>query len=1599
MAAPGNISAGVGADGGLQDAMERLSGDPGLDPSSARNFGELWLTVLCQTMRISPQQGATVLGSQDGLSKAMASGAERGRGKDILSWLQGLLKYRQSLGRLISQDARVEPAIYSCLHPLHSCMFSKDAEVVKQAAMTLLAVAQTLPPQKIFLVVTSAIDPDNPRKPNAMLMGILAGMKTAPDNATRLKISRYLVYMCNLSTENLSTLLRMHLLQAARSTPLGISLLHYILMEMANVDPGLRNALCAQNIVDEFVIDSIKLLEQMYSSPQSRDNASPTFNARREALTSQLMSLGDMYRNFGEGAPVFLNADLQMRFIRIFKRGTRHSDLSVQLAASAVLFDLFETVASKDGHEKQVFGPQLYKALIFLLVESHADAKASAFDGVLREFVAHSLCQCVARLPHIPVDVLAKPLAAQIQLIGCEVYDFALLEVIMNHPRLSPNCAQVLVAMLGRYALGHPVYWRVAARLLAVATRRFQADVVDALQAIVKGAIKLLPPQNVAEVAGPGEAQRWVCICCLRAVVEMSKTDLRSKLSPLLQTVPESSTTPHIRDLQTLVNTPNELLPDLRLDDMVDGNVLSIEPAFGSTEGWQVSDVELSPTVTATGAPSPDVSNSKPNFSDPNLNSLAAGRQQKPEKQNLGEGILAGTSEIPPPSPRNSYRGPRVIKASNLSELRRENDAARSDRSGGSKRSRRSGRSVGSKRGSGSKSSTPQNEARGENSLISTSSSPSRKQDGGRKRGNPQKMQKGRGKAFVETTLGCTVQEDIARIREARLAKEKQKALAEERRRLRSAKIRKSMRRKFAHIKAVERPNSPLKPGEIRITRRVHKENREVTRKETYETASRLVQKWDVPLHAVFDEFTGKSKGFVRMLTRNEDMDDLSLDWTTMQSNEFLWCLRDLGVIPTMVAKQEAQHRFHCICSGEECSADTVDYELFRACILTLTRLRGVMCQELVTDEERVDAFCSWLRQRGCRVETMYALFNPDNQNVQLGVKAYPTRIRGVEEWEDGSCPEYDYCYLTRPQLRADNMIGAAISDVLEIIDDLLGSIFGWAGRFMCLTKCVDKRPMHARLSEKSANAIIDATLEELQLPTDRADVDWREILAMHVRRTLNMQGRLCPRNSTFDLIMERADARQVKAAEKGKAFVVEKKLVPIIPQATQMAIKRLYKPAEPPATVRMAVKVGFGSGLTTIPPSDESRGVYIPPKPMYRFGQSTLDRLHVRYVMPARAIIGALSDIIDYIISGKARKVLGVIYGPEYGQKGGPLAGTHEEWKKIKPKAKRIGPNRFKYPKTAPVLHPKEAEKVEHVKKREEQKWIKLQHKRDRERKKRRAELGKLLERQKKEKKEREQKEWEKNAPKRKEKEEKQKKMSLQKEKRKQKQKEMILEHKQRQQMKKVTDEAQRSENEEKEKKELYRRSKEAKKRQDQKAAARRKQAEDQAAELGLTVKHFKKNRRGTMTAKIRGEIAKAHQEKVRRDESRKESEEYARRREMTQAAVDARMAIEAQLKRQLEDGLQSETMQPFEYVRASHLQLSSAIFAMRMFLSIAPPHVLIICLLTKQLLHIYHISTLDLFALIFTSANWTFENSPGHRAGTLTSARSSSSGSFRAA
>ena len=58
-----------------------------------------------------------------------------------------------------------------------------------------------------------------------------------------------------------------------------------------------------------------------------------------------------------------------------------------------------------------------------------------------------------------------------------------------------------------------------------------------------------------------------------------------------------------------------------------------------------------------------------------------------------------------------------------------------------------------------------------------------------------------------------------------------------------------------------------------------------------------------------------------------------------MQQNEFLMCMTDMGIVPSMITKRRALHIFHMVTTGAN-SPDSVNFDLFRTNTSYITSLR-----------------------------------------------------------------------------------------------------------------------------------------------------------------------------------------------------------------------------------------------------------------------------------------------------------------------------------------------------------------------------------------------------------------------------------------------------------------------------------------------------------------------------------------------------------------------------------------------------------------------------------------------------------------------------------
>ena len=79
----------------LEKTAALLSKDSSIPLTSVETFGEIWLIILVQALKIPPQQAVTLLRTPGALSRGMSWGADNGKGADVLRWIRSLYANRQ----------------------------------------------------------------------------------------------------------------------------------------------------------------------------------------------------------------------------------------------------------------------------------------------------------------------------------------------------------------------------------------------------------------------------------------------------------------------------------------------------------------------------------------------------------------------------------------------------------------------------------------------------------------------------------------------------------------------------------------------------------------------------------------------------------------------------------------------------------------------------------------------------------------------------------------------------------------------------------------------------------------------------------------------------------------------------------------------------------------------------------------------------------------------------------------------------------------------------------------------------------------------------------------------------------------------------------------------------------------------------------------------------------------------------------------------------------------------------------------------------------------------------------------------------------------
>ena len=234
-----------------------------------------------------------------------------------------------------------------------------------------------------------------------------------------------------------------------------------------------------------------------------------------------------------------------------------------------------------------------------------------------------------------------------------------------------------------------------------------------------------------------------------------------------------------------------------------------------------------------------------------------------------------------------------------------------------------------------------------------------------------------------------------------------------------------------------------------------------------------------------------------------------------------------------------------------------------------------------------------------------------------------------------------------RKQSKEENMcvqlLDAPVIIVVQIIDDLLGEIFGVACHILPSQRR-SPRPRRATLSHRKGKDIVRDVLQKHGV-TKKVDVeDMQQLILVHARKVQEARTEIEAPHHIIEECLSVAEKTMVENADKGTFHVDVPKYRKKYSKLADQARDRLYQPSDPPARPKRMDKTGFGRSIRPLTAESIIKGEK--PKPKFRFGQSVISKLHARHIPPARVLISAIDDIIDFIVSGEARSSIEKTYG-----------------------------------------------------------------------------------------------------------------------------------------------------------------------------------------------------------------------------------------------------------------------------------------------------------------------------------------------------------------
>ena len=519
------------------------------------------------------------------------------------------------------------------------------------------------------------------------------------------------------------------------------------------------------------------------------------------------------------------------------------------------------------------------------------------------------------------------------------------------------------------------------------------------------------------------------------------------------------------------------------------------------------------------------------------------------------------------------------------------------------------------------------------------------------------------------------VDEDIRRIKMKRELQDQRKRLNEERRKLKSARVRDKLRKKFGHIQKRERDDQSLSERIVKTGRAHTKYLREQRAQRLFKEAETAFSEWREPLKHVFLQFTEVSEGYSQNDTTSRVFERQRDQLTSMQENEWLLFLREFDIVPCMLSMEKAKQIFHSINASRD-AHDSLTFTMFETALVKLIQTEISIVKVIDNFPDRVTAFMCYLRLLAMRTERELTLF------PELGgyLETRSHRMGSNRLWEGKGAPMVDVVYRV-PKL-IQKHLKRSIVDVLEIVDDLLGALLGTPGHF--LPPQQQSRPKHAKMDKSYGVAVVDNVLQAQQAedsffhaPLARQQAK-EMVVALRRSKQSELQSRIVVENKILRQCMQMAETKEIAAARKNVKVLhlIPKKALREPDEKTKKTINRLYtvkkeKATEAQKKMRTRKKATFGSQSQRFGPfqSGNSKIAHLPEANIYNkgvlleldeekafpgkakqsspksFGYSALANVPLKVMGIGRFMVNMIGTIADACTDGKAKNALQKLY------------------------------------------------------------------------------------------------------------------------------------------------------------------------------------------------------------------------------------------------------------------------------------------------------------------------------------------------------------------